>query len=212
MKTKVFFDCEFTGLHQKTTLISIGLISECGKNFYAEFNDYDKSQIDEWLQENVINNLRFKEPQEGEEEYYVATRSDENKIPNDLYKGFSIGLRGETSVIKQELIRWLEQFEDVEIWGDCLAYDWVLFNQIFGHAFNIPKNVFYIPFDLSSLFKIKGIDPDVRRETFASSVVSENGETILLDDVANVINVVKHNALFDAIIIKMCYERLIKMK
>jgi hypothetical protein len=36
-KTKIFFDTEFTGLHQGTTLISIGLISECGKTFYAEF-------------------------------------------------------------------------------------------------------------------------------------------------------------------------------
>jgi DNA polymerase III epsilon subunit-like protein len=34
-KTKIFFDTEFTGLHQKTTLISIGLVSECGKTFYA---------------------------------------------------------------------------------------------------------------------------------------------------------------------------------
>jgi hypothetical protein len=39
-KTKIFFDTEFTGLHQGTTLISIGLISECGKTFYAEFTDY----------------------------------------------------------------------------------------------------------------------------------------------------------------------------
>jgi len=26
---KIFFDIEFTGLHRNTTLISIGLISEC---------------------------------------------------------------------------------------------------------------------------------------------------------------------------------------
>ena len=39
--TKVFFDMEFTGLHKNTTLISIGLVSECGKKYYAEFNDYD---------------------------------------------------------------------------------------------------------------------------------------------------------------------------
>ena len=47
MKTKIFFDMEFTGLHQKTTLISIGLIAEDGRTFYAEFNDYDKSQLDD---------------------------------------------------------------------------------------------------------------------------------------------------------------------
>ena len=190
--TKVFFDTEFTGLHQNTTLISIGLISECGKTFYGEFNDYDKTQIDEWLQNNVINNLKFKEPKQGEDEYYVATRSEENKVPNDLYKSFSIELRDETSVIKHQLLQWLEQFEQVEIWSDCLSYDWVLFNQIFGHAFNIPKNVYYIPFDICTLFKVKGIDPDINREEFANM---QDGNQ-------------KHNALWDAKVIKRCFELL----
>ena len=59
--TKVFFDCEFTGLHKNTTLVSIGLISEHGQTFYAELNDYDKSQLDDWLKSNVIKNLFFKD-------------------------------------------------------------------------------------------------------------------------------------------------------
>ena len=58
---KIFFDTEFTGLHQKTTLISIGLISEDGSTFYAEFTDYDKSQIDDWIEKNVIANLTIPE-------------------------------------------------------------------------------------------------------------------------------------------------------
>jgi len=36
--TRIFFDTEFTGLHKDTTLISIGLIAEDGRTFYAEFN------------------------------------------------------------------------------------------------------------------------------------------------------------------------------
>ena len=32
---KIFFDTEFTGLHQHTTLISIGLVDEVGISFYA---------------------------------------------------------------------------------------------------------------------------------------------------------------------------------
>lgn len=47
LKTKIFFDTEFTGLHQKTTLISIGFIAETGETFYAELTDYNKSQINE---------------------------------------------------------------------------------------------------------------------------------------------------------------------
>ncbi len=39
MKTKVFFDTEFTGLRQQTTLISIGLVAETGETFYAELTE-----------------------------------------------------------------------------------------------------------------------------------------------------------------------------
>ena len=54
---RIFFDTEFTGLHQHTTLISIGLIAEDGEQFYAKLTDYDESQIDDWLKENVIEKL-----------------------------------------------------------------------------------------------------------------------------------------------------------
>ena len=48
-KLKVYYDAEFTGLHRNTSLISIGLISESGSKFYAEFIDYDQKQVDNWL-------------------------------------------------------------------------------------------------------------------------------------------------------------------
>lgn len=169
---RIFFDTEFTGLHKDTTLISIGLVADNGEGFYAEFTDYDKTQIDEWLQENVIDNL-----------FIPDVRSKQN-INN---------FKGDTRYISQKLNNWLSQFEHVEIWSDCLAYDWVLFNHIFGHAFNIPENVYYIPFDICTLFKIKGIDPDINREEFAGI----EGD--------------KHNALHDAKVIKACYEKLMKL-
>jgi hypothetical protein len=179
-KTKIFFDTEFTGLHQGTTLISIGLISECGKTFYAEFNDYDFKQVDDWLQENVINNLHYNG---------IFQKLDETKN--------SISYKSTTENIKEKLINWLKQFESVEMWGDCLSYDWVLFCQIFGNAFNIPKNVYYIPFDICTLFKVKGIDPDISREKFGC------GE--------HYSEMPKHNALWDAKVIKMCYDKLMNL-
>lgn len=77
------------------------------------------------------------------------------------------------------------------MWSDCLAYDWVLFCQLFGHAFNIPSNVYYIPFDIATLFKLIGIDPDINREEFADMPQGS----------------LKHNAAWDARIIKKCYEK-----
>jgi len=174
--TKLFFDTEFTGLHQKTTLISIGIVSDCGKTFYAEFTDYDKKQVDEWLQTNVIDNL------------YLSVM-DNNASLNEWR------LIANTEAIKEALERWIEQFESVQVWSDCLSYDWVLFCQIFGHAFKIPKNVYYIPFDICPLLLQAEGDADVSREEYAEKYIEVGGGK-------------KHNALWDAYVIKACYNRL----
>lgn len=168
---RVFLDTEFTGLHQGTTLISIGLIAEDGRAFYAELTDYDRSQVDEWIQVNVIDNL----------------------TGNGGLSGFDVFACGDSWHVKRALDSWFATLDEVEIWGDCLAYDWVLFHQLFGHAFNIPGNVYYIPFDLSTLFKIAGVDPDINREEYAG--LTGEGEC-------------KHNALWDAKVIKACYDKV----
>jgi hypothetical protein len=170
---RIFLDTEFTGLHAKTTLISIGLVADSGETFYAELNDYDKSQCDDWINENVISNLRL------------------GNIEMTKTNAGNFEVMGNTSKVRFDLELWLMKFNKVEIWSDCLAYDWVLFNNIFCHAFNIPKNVYYIPFDLCTLLKIKGVDPDISREEFAG-MNSEN----------------KHNALFDAEVQRAIYNKL----
>ena len=215
---KLFFDTEFTGLHQKTTLISIGLVSETLETFYCELDDYDRNQVDEWIKVNVITKLKHKRPNvlmptplpQGKDildyskdaEQYPFTRTNHYNNKNDNRKGFSVDMMGTMLNLKIELSEWLGQFKDVEIWSDTLAYDWVLFNEIFGHAFNIPKNVYYIPFDLATLFKIKGIDPDISREEFAhvENMKLANGKYPEKES-----DIKKHNALFDALIIRQCY-------
>ena len=132
--TKVFFDSEFSGLHKNTTLISIGLVSECGKSFYGEFTDFDKTQIDEWLQINVIDNLLLTDKITAAHGSWEHWLSDEGKYRDAL--DFSLANKdmshfqciGITDMVKNRLEKWLSQFEKIEMWSDCLSYDWVLFN------------------------------------------------------------------------------------
>ena len=105
---------------------------------------------------------------------------------------------GKKPKILNRLERWLAQFgQTLQIWTDCGSYDWVLFCELFGHAFKIPAYVYYIPFDISTLMLLKGIDPDVRREAFAG--VKDSGNA-------------KHDSLWDAEIIMKCYQKLIGME
>jgi hypothetical protein len=164
---KLFFDTEFTGLHQNTALLSIGIVDENGREFYRELDDYDESQVSDWLRDNVLANFTQK---------------------------------SDITVNRQELARdlrtWLKAYdhaEIVEVWSDCLAYDWVLFCEIFGGAFEVPRNIYYIPFDICTLMKVKGVDPDVNREEFSDKLWGDER---------------KHNALHDAKVIKACYDKL----
>ena len=179
MSVKLFLDTEFTGLHQHTSLISIGIISENGKTFYAEFTDYNRMYVDNWIRENVINNLIIPDEELGNLGMSIEVTSEYSRI------------KGPLLVVKRELEDWLYQFDQVEIWSDCFTYDQMLFNQLWGHALSIPKNIYYIWFDLATLMKIKGVDPDINREDFAGILKGS-----------------KHNSLHDCLVIKKCYEKL----
>lgn len=171
--TKLYFDTEFTGLQLPTSLISIGIVSDTGKTFYAEFTDYNKNQLNEWINKNVISNLKLEKTETNMNNYRV---------------------KGSTATIRMHLRKWLAQFDKVVMVSDCLAYDWVLFCDLFGNSFSIPKNIYYIPIDICSMFLMKDIDPDIDREQFAEVSIKEKHN--------------KHNALFDALVIKACYEKL----
>lgn len=186
MTTKIFWDSEFTGLHKDTTLISIGLVADSGESFYAELTDYNKEQVDDWIQENVINNLIYEKV------------TNFHAVLDDNPKHYRV--KTTKKALAAHITRWINQFEKVHLWGDVISYDFVLFCDIFGHAFNIPKNIYYVPFDISTAMEQAGIDPDVNREEF--------GQFSAPTDLK------KHNALYDAYLIKQCYAmiQIIKLK
>jgi len=184
---RIFMDFEYTGLHQEASPISIGLVSEDGRYFYGEFTDFEQHQVTLWVQENVINNLVLTRERTDMRGY---VRTGEYATHHNR-----VAVRDNGNGILLALLSWFSELNDTaEMWGDCLAYDWVLFCQIFGGAFKIPPSIYYIPFDICTLFKLKGIDPDISREEFAGLVGGGK----------------KHNALHDALVIKACYEKAMK--
>ena len=181
MSITLFLDTEFTGLRQQATLISLALVSDDHRSFYAEFTDYDTEQVNEWVKAQVIDNLILDGINQTE--------------------GSNWHVKGNHLEISRALRKFLAQFNhstnhEVQIWADCLAYDWVLFCELFGGAMHLPESIFYMPFDLVTLLKINNINPDISREEF----VQESLENIPTKQA-------KHNALWDAHVLKLCYEK-----
>lgn len=180
----LFFDTEFTGLHAGTTLVSIGIVAENGKKFYAEFSDYDENQCDDWIKENVLKHTIL-----GGNDTLAKRLGEDDETTVVL---------GDKADIRYELGEWLKQFEEVQFVSDVCHYDMVLLIDIFGGAFDLPKNVSAachdINQDIAKHYRIS------EREAFDKSreeIVSELcGEFIAGD---------KHNALYDAEVIKAIY-------
>lgn len=176
---KIFFDTEFTGLHQSTTLISIGLISESDRTFYAEFNDYNQAQLNDWLRDHVMPHLQFRD---------IDIAMPELDLEHHVMKA-------SRPIVKETLSKWIAQFDAVEMWADCPAYDWVLFGALFGGALNIPQQIFWNAFDVATLLNVAGIAPDIDRKKFVGLPEMN-----------------LHNALDDAKLTKACYEKLKVMR
>ena len=177
---------EFTGLHQSTTPISIGcVVMESTASFYGEFTDYALDQVDDWLRDHVLINLR-----------YFRIHGDPTQIWHTGAFQDAWRVSGDRTAIREGLHRWLKELsetsgEQIEVWGDCLAYDWVLFCNLWGGALNLPPFIYYIPFDLATLFKLKGVDPDISRLEFSGSKAT-----------------IEHDAMQDASLIYLCYDKL----
>jgi len=176
----LYYDSEFTGLHQSTTFISLALVADDGREFYAEFTDYDASQCDEWIRANVLAHTRW---------------LNRPEVTPGCWREEALTLcLGDRQQVREALEDWLKQFDQVEIWADCPAWDWVLFCELFGGALKLPANIYYLPFDLVSLFKAKGIDPDIDRTEFVDW--NNKGQRQ------------RHNALYDAQLTQACHNKL----
>ena len=175
---ELFLDTEFTGLQQGAQLISLALVSADEQWFYAEFTDYELAQLSDWHQQHILPFLFLEKQQKP-----------------DFASGQGTTLRGTKTEVKNALNQWLNQFEQIEIWADALAYDWVFFCELFGGARWLPENIFYLPFDLVTLLKLKNIDPDIDRESLVPEWVgTHTGQ--------------KHNALYDAFVLKNIHQKL----
>ena len=185
----LFFDMEFTGLRQNTTPISIGIVSEDGKRFYAEFTDYDESQCDDWIKENVIKNLKLAGMGVG------VSDTDENP-PLRI-------VMGDKKYIYQEMNEWLHHFDTIQFVSDVCHYDFVLLIDLLtngGTALDLPKNISAVCHD---------INQDIARNYHTSDreAFDMSREEIMFDVCAgkDFVTGDKHNSLYDAEVIRAIY-------
>ena len=226
---KLFFDMEFTGLHKNTTPISLGIVSEDGKKFCAEFLDFDVKQCGEWVKENGISHLRlpkllgrntiletWREKERWKKNGYLVADicliSDgwlRCVYPTCRINGDVKEVVGDRPWVNACLQDWIQQFDSVQFVSDVCHYDFVLLIDILtngGTALDLPENISPACIDLNQEimrhFQISSREAfDMSREQIVHDLCGEDG--VVFGD--------KHNSLYDAEVIhaicKEIYER-----
>ena len=180
---KLFMKTTSTGFYNNSELISIAFVSEYGDSFYGEITDYDDSQLSDWTKTNVLPKLLH-----------------DNSIVR-AYGLIDLKCEGTGDEIKEYLNVWLKEVKNnhnctevMEVWGDNIVFDWVLFCKLYGHLYNVPECIGLVPLDMCVLFKLKFGVPYVVREDYLGKGIRGREK--------------KYNALNDALVTKACYEKL----
>lgn len=109
---------------------------------------------------------------------------------------------GSKEDVREELREWLANFgDDIQFVSDVCHFDFVLLINLFGNAFDLPKNVSASCHDINQdIAKHYGIS---EREAFDKS-----REDIVMELCGKPIEGRKHNALYDAEVVKAIYAEV----
>ena len=114
---RYWLDTEFIEDGKTIDLLSIGIVAEDGREFYAENGEADKSRSNQWVRDNVLPHLRVCTPPAEDCPHYT----------------------------KAEIAERVAAFCDPEthskpeFWGYYADYDWVVLCQLFGRMIDLPK-------------------------------------------------------------------------
>lgn len=132
MEAMYFIDTEFIEDGQRRTidLISIGIVSLDGREYYACNDDCDLSKANDWVKANVLPCLPPK------------------------HIGVNPGNPDVSPSVRQDILRWKlkdaiaqdiiefcnpEKYGKPMFWGEWSSYDWVVFCWLFGGMVDLPN-------------------------------------------------------------------------
>jgi hypothetical protein len=129
---RYFYDCEFIENGRTIDLVSIGVVDESGREFYAVSTEFDPRPAIPWVRRNVLDKLPAPSDR--------AWRSREQ--------------------IRADLLAFLlEPGESVELWAWMSAYDHVVLAQLWGDMRALPRPIPRFTHELRQRWEDAGSPP-----------------------------------------------------
>lgn len=108
---RYFYDCEFIEDGRTVDLVSIGIVAEDGREYYAVSTEFDPERAGVWVRRNVLP-----------------------KLP-----AYSSPLWRSRARIRDDVLAFVSATPSVEMWAWVAAYDHVALCQLWGSMTELPR-------------------------------------------------------------------------
>lgn len=136
---KYFYDTEFIEDGRTIDLISIAIVAEDGREYYAISKEFKPRKASKWVKENVLNHLPPRRPS-----FYDSPR----------IKGESLAWKSRKQ-IAQDILDFVGE-DSPEFWAYYADYDHVALCQLFGRMIDLPTHFPMYTRDLKQLLDDRG--------------------------------------------------------
>lgn len=128
---RYFYDTEFIEDGTTIDLISMGIVAEDGRQYYAISTEFDPTKAGDWVRKHVLDTL---------------------PSPSDrAYKS--------RRAIRDEVASFLDPASPVELWAWVAAYDHVALCQLFGAMPALPRHIPRFTRELKQHWELAGSPP-----------------------------------------------------
>jgi 3' exoribonuclease, RNase T-like len=129
---RFFYDCEFIEDGTTIDLVSIGVVDETGREFYAVSTEFDPTKAIDWVRRNVLN-----------------------KLPSPADPAWR-----PLAAIRDDLLAFLtEPGDKIELWAWMSAYDHVALCQLWGDMRALPRAIPRFTHELRQRWEDLGAPP-----------------------------------------------------
>jgi hypothetical protein len=129
---RYFYDCEFIEDGTTISLVSIGVVGEDDREFYAVSTEFDESRAIDWVRRHVLNQL----PSPADPAWRTRAR------------------------IRDELLEFLlAPGEPIELWAWMASYDHVALAQLWGDMRALPRQIPRFTHELRQHWEMLGNPP-----------------------------------------------------
>lgn len=143
--TRIFYDTEFIDTGSHIDLISIGMITEHGEEYYAVSSEFSMRNLvrNDWLVENVwpyLPQVRGDQRMAKLVGHKAKSVNSRIRLYNDLFDRSDPAVKPRAQ-IAEEVHHFITRVAVPQLWAWYGAYDHVVMAQLYGPMVNLPRGI-----------------------------------------------------------------------